>query len=169
MKHETKHILKKKGWTQQEIKEAESVIEHPRGNDTIIANLLFFSALVLIVAGNAVVSLVLIPFLLFLNNVILYVLITILAGIMGFLYNFIINDIRHLQSHHHLIGSVLIPLIAVANIFFIAGFSNRYVQSLQNQNYQNPYVIAVLFAVVFLLPYVIDRILKARKKNVLRV
>jgi uncharacterized membrane protein len=159
MKHKKKLELVEKGWSDSEIKNAENVLERSESQDIYFSKMVFWSALLVIIIGNIVVSLILIPFLIVLDKVILYSLVIVLGGVIGFLYNFLITDIGLLEKKHHRLASIIIPLLALANMIMMVVLSNQFIEELAvKTNPHNPWVTALVFAGAFILPYIIDQI-----------
>ncbi len=159
MKAKKRLELKEKGWSGEEIRKAEAALEKTGKDEAHFSLIVFWSALVVIIFANLVVSLVMIPFLIVLNQIVLYALIVILAGTIGFLYNFLITDIGYLKRKHHLWAGIIIPLLALANVAVMVLVSNRLITDLQvNNPPHNAWLAAVIFAAAFILPYVIDQI-----------
>lgn len=153
--------LLKKGWNTPEIKQAERIIDRAALQDIFFSKVVFWSSLIVIIFANLLVSLILIPFLIVLNSVVLYALVFLLAGTIGFLYNFLINDIHVLERKHHRIASILIPIIALANMFGMVLASNRFIVDLKVQNnLHNPWFVSIVFVIAFILPYFIDQLRK---------
>ncbi len=152
-------MLQEKGWTPIEIKRAEAVLEHAKERDVFFSKIVFWSALLVIVFANLVVTLVLIPFLVVLNHWTLYGIIVLLAGMVGFLYNFLIADIGYLEKKHQRWASVLVPLIAFANVAVMVFVANRFRADLPVQNApHDPLAISLIFGVAFILPYILDQL-----------
>ncbi len=159
MKIITKTRLHQKGWDDAQIQKAEAVLERDLRYDIQFSRIVFWSAIVVIVFANILVAGVLIPILIALNEWVLYGTVIILAGTVGFLYNFLITDIGHLEKKHHIWAGVLVPILALGNIIAVVLLSNRFIEDAHIQNVeQNPYLIGLLFAVAFILPYIVDRI-----------
>jgi hypothetical protein len=153
--------LKKKGWNDSEIKKAEEILEKTHQHDLFYSKMVFWSALVVIIFANLIVSLVLIPFLIVLNQWLLYVLIVLLAGTVGFLYNFLITDIKHLERKHHVWAGIIVPVLALGNMIVMVLVSNKFINDIKvNNEFHNPYIIAVVFAVSFILPYLFSRLIR---------
>ena len=163
MKVERKLNLRHKGWKEHEIQKAESILDKARPHDVHFSKMVFWSAIVVTIFGNLLVSLILIPFMIVLNKWLLYSIIIILAGTLGFLYNFLITDINHLEKKHHISAGIIVPLIAIANMVAMVFFSNNFIAELtasgklQNTSH-NPWIIAILFAIVFILPTLISKL-----------
>jgi len=166
MKEKRKMDLQEKGWNENEIKKAERILEKEEKHDTHFSKIVFWSALVVIIFANLLVSLILIPFLIVLNKWLLYTTIVILAGTVGFLYNFLITDIGHLEKKHHLTAAIIIPILALANMTIMVFVSNRFIRDLKVDNVQhNIWITAIVFAVAFILPYLLDQIRIKLKSN----
>jgi hypothetical protein len=157
MKSLQRSKLKKEGGNYTELRKAENILDREEKHDLHYSKIVFWSAIVVIIFANLLVSLVLIPFLLFFSSFTLYFFVAVMAGTVGFLYNFLITDIGHLSQKHHLWASILIPLIAIVNIVLIVTFSNRYVGQLSVQP-QNPWIISIIFAIAFIFPFFIIQI-----------
>ncbi len=159
MKLTTITKLQQKGWNDAEIKKAEQALARDLRYDVHFSKMVFWSAIIVIVFANMVVAGVLIPFLIALNQWVLYSAVILLAGTVGFLYNFLITDIGHLERKHHVWAGILVPLLALGNIVVVVILSNRFIEDARIQNVpHDPYVLAVVFAIAFILPYVIDRL-----------
>lgn len=159
MKPTTIVRLQQKGWKDTEIRKAEAVLGRELRYDVHFSKMVFWSAIIVIVFANMVVAGVLIPFLIALNEWVLYGAVILLAGTVGFLYNFLITDIGHLERKHHLWAGILVPLLALGNIVVVVILSNRFIEDAKIQNVpHDPYIIGIVFAIAFILPYVIDRL-----------
>ena len=161
MKHEKKKELKEKGWSEREILHAEEELEKAVGHDVHFAKIVFWSALIVIVFANFLVSVVLIPFLLAFNPWYLYGVVVVFGGMIGFLYRFLVNDIGHLEKKHHIWAGILVPIIALANMAIMILVGNRYATDLNIQT-QNPWLVAGVFAVAFILPYLVGKIFERK-------
>ena len=145
-----KDKLRMKGWNEEEILKAEQHLETEMKHDAHFSKIVFWSSLIVVVIANFLVSLMLIPFLIVLNRLVLYSVIVILALVMGFLYTFLIRDIGHLDKKHHISASIILPLIAVANIVVMVIASNRFITDVQAENGpHSPWLAAVVFAIAF--------------------
>ncbi|MFH1827692.1 MAG: hypothetical protein ABH824_00360 [Nanoarchaeota archaeon] len=160
MKTEKRKKLLEKGWEEKEIKKAEDILERAEHHDVFFSKIVFWSALIVIIFGNLLISLILIPFLIVLNQWVLYSIVTISAIMIGFLYNFLITDIGLLEKKHHRMASIIIPLIALANMIVMVMISNQFIISMNfihNQPH-NPITLSLVFGFAFIFPYVIDQI-----------
>lgn len=158
MRPQQKAQWQEKGWSTAQIKHAEEVLERSQQHDVFFSKIVFWSALLVIIFANLMVSLVLIPFLIIFDTFILLGIIVMMAVLIGFLYNFLITDIGHLSQKHHLIASIIVPLIAVANMVVMIIVSNRFITELQLNNQHNPWLLSIVFAIAFITPFIVDQI-----------
>lgn len=167
MKQQHKSNLLKKGWTIREISRAESILENKGWHDVHFSKIVFWSALIVIVFANVIVSLVMIPFLIVLDSWVLLSILVLLAWMVGFLYNFLITDIGHLEHKHHLMATIIIPVVALINLFIVVITSNSLIGELGVEKSQNnPWLIAIVFAVAFTIPALLGylrRIMESKK------
>ena len=147
-------LLKEKGWTEQEIERAKNIIEKHEWHDVFFSKIVFWSALLVTIFANLLVSLILIPFLIVLNEWVLFSVVALLGLMIGFVYNFLITDIGHLEKKHHLLAGIIIPIITLANLVVMVIYSNRFITELKvNNPLHNPWLIALLFSAMFILPF----------------
>lgn len=159
-----KEHLRRKGWKENEIDHAAAILEKETMHLKHITKIVLWSALLLIVLGNIIVSLVLVPFLIVLNQYVLYGFIVILGAMIGFLYNFLIKDIGTLERKHHLSASVIIPILAVINMVVMVFVANGFISELNiNNSPHNPWIVAIVFSVSFILPYIIGQFRKSTR------
>ncbi len=154
-----KKELLQKGWREEELRKAERILDSASKHDVFFSKIVFWSAMLVIVFANLLVSLLLIPFLIALNSAVLYAIVALLGATIGFLYNFLITDIGLLEKKHHRTASVIVPLIGVANVVVMVLVSNKFIESLKlNNPPHNPWFIALVFCAAFILPYVVDQL-----------
>jgi hypothetical protein len=160
-----KDELRAKGWHEEDIALAEGILKRGERHDVFFARMVFWSALLVIVFANIAVTAVLVPFLAFFEPGILYVTVVFLAAMVGFVYNFLINDVEHLERKHHLLAGILVPLIALGNVVLMVVVSEKLFDS--GEVTYNPIILGLVFAAAFIAPYVLDRIrLIFRRKTV---
>jgi hypothetical protein len=155
MKHETRTALQQKGWSDGDIRKAEAILERSTIHDQKMSKLIFWSAMLVIIIGNIAVSFALIPFLGVFPPLVLYGTIGTLGLLIGFVYNFLIHDIAHLQRKHHIIAGILVPVVAVMNILLMLVISAQY---LPPDVPHNPVITSGVFVIPFLIPYVVSRL-----------
>lgn len=153
--------LEKRGWSRKDILKTIDIIKNAKKNKAkdivFIERRIFWILLVLIIAANFAVSVALLPLLIALSGILLYAAIIVFGIIFGLLFELVIRSMEHLEKQHHLFLAVLIPVVAVLNIFIISNTSNRLARTLNLTNIHNPLIISVIYAVSFVLPYIIYR------------
>lgn len=158
--------LRAKGWEDAEIRKAERILERAEVQDVFFARLVFWTALIVIIFANLVVSLILVPVLAFFEGWMFYTVLIVLALGVGFVYNFLITDVQHLERKHHLIAGILLPLIALVNLALVVLVSNRLVEESTLATVKhNPWMIGVVFAAAFILPSILDKVRMAWKEG----
>jgi len=160
-KHHTLQLLEK-GWNDKEISRAQAILSDTQHHDVHFAKIVFWTAMVVVIFANLMVSLVLIPFIVVFQSWVLYLVVVLLAGSIGFLYNYLIMDIGHLERHHHVLASIIIPIIALANMLVTVIISNRFIAELKIPNAaHNPWIVSIVFMVAFIMPFVFEQMKSA--------
>ena len=155
---------KKEGWTDKKLEKSEKALRKVHIHEPYFSQIVFWSAILVLVVGNLLMSIALIPFLAVLNKWFLDLVILVLALVMGFLFNFLITNIGHLERHHHYLAAVILPVIAVVNMVFVVLMANQMIEAIQIDNVRhNPWVIGILYGAVFVFPYLYFRLRKVYK------
>ncbi|MBI2101746.1 hypothetical protein HYT53_03985 [Candidatus Woesearchaeota archaeon] len=153
--------LEKKGWRKKEIVRAVGIIRDAKQNKPhdikFLEERIYWVLLAVIITANFAISIALIPVLVALNGAFLYLVLMVLGIVFGLLFELVIRSIEHLEKKHHLLLAVLIPLIALANAFVISNMSNNLMSKLSLANLHNSIVIALVYSVSFVLPYIVYR------------
>jgi len=155
--------LRKKGWSNIEISHALSLInkseQYKNTSVKRIDAIAYWSSLFIAIIGNLIISIILIPFLVLLQNLPLYFIIIVIALAFGFLFQLLIKDIQKISSKNNIVLDFFIPAIALINIFYMTNFSN-YLSKTFNLPLitHNPLAIGILYVAFFSLPYFIIRI-----------
>lgn len=164
---ELEERLKKKGWSEKEIRRVKDILRKVRRSDRLrmiphMQKLLFWSIFCLMLIGNFLLAVLLIPFLLLINRLFFDIIIVIIGLSFGTLFAFVVHDLEQLSKHHHLFMGLAIPFIAFINIFVIYGIALKLSTFFGFPILrENPIVISIIYAAAFVTPYLI---LFARKK-----
>lgn len=155
-----KHLKKKlhlKGWSKEEIAKADRILEeaekkkHPHIKK--IDNSLYWFTLITGILGTVILSIIMIPVLVASNNTWTYLITGIFGFLLGSLIIMILKDLHWLEHHHHLLISLLIPIVAVFNFFIVVSKVNAFNYSLGLRNLHNPVIVGVIYFICFLIPY----------------
>jgi uncharacterized membrane protein YcjF (UPF0283 family) len=159
MKSQRREELRQKGWHEEDLVKAEAILDKATKQDIFFSKIVFWSALVVIIFANLLVSLILIPFLIALYDFVLYAIVVVLGLAIGFLYNFLITDIGLLETKHHRAASIIVPVVAVGNVVVMVLTANRFIENIQiNNQPHSPWIVAAIFGGAFILPYIFDQI-----------
>ncbi len=159
--------LREKGWSEPDIRRAEQLLHGEEKHDAHFARMVFWTLIAIVVIGHLLISLVLIPFLVVLNSTVLISIVILLGLVLGSLYTLLIMDIGFLQRKHHLSAGILLPLVALVSVAMMTITANKAIIEVGVENAQhNPFVIGVVFAGAFIVPYLFKIAGQAfRRKN----
>ncbi|MBS3123896.1 hypothetical protein J4437_04650 [Candidatus Woesearchaeota archaeon] len=151
---------------EQVIHKVEADLENTKKREAHLTKLVFWSTLLVMIIGNLLVSIVLVPFLLALNKTILLAIITLMGLLLGFIYNHLLTTIQHLERKHHVFAGIIIPVVALSSLFLAVFISNLLIIKLKINNGLHSYwLLGLLFAGAFILPYFIKTIVSAIAKK----
>ncbi len=156
-----KDYLKSKGWTQAEVKKTYDILAHAEAEKSqstrFLEQLAFWVALLIAIAGNLIISVVLVPFLLLLSGFGLYLTIFVIGATFGLLFNVLVRYIENLNQGQHIIAGAFIPALALINIYIITHFSNKLEILLQlTTPAHSPLTVSITYVAAFILPYIIQ-------------
>lgn len=151
--------LREKGWTQKEIDHTLAIIDESKNHKpkiTIVMDrLVYWVALILAIVGNIILSVVLIPFLLVLDNIQLYIFVVVLATSFGLLFSQILKDIEGLDKKHHIIAGIFIPALALINVYVMVNLANYLDKIFKLSKLpHDPILISIIYVVFFIFPYI---------------
>ncbi len=146
--------LRAKGWSDEEIEHARGVIKqaeeakHPAYK--FLEKAVFWGLLFLTLVGSFIVSVVLLPLLLVLPDLILALLLILFGLVFGSLFVFAIQDVEWLERKHHLATLVGLATVALLNIRLIDGHT----RGLSGQPHHT-LLLGIIFALTLITPYAI--------------
>lgn len=164
--------LKSKGWTDDDIQKAVSIIEQSRKkepkNMTLIKSIIYWAVLFVGLIGNFVISIILIPFMLAIPGLRLIVIILIIGFAFGAFFDMLIRDLRSTENKDIVIAGIFLPLLALINVSLMVEFANYLEQKLGLLTGQhNPWLISVTYVFAFVLPHVIQMMMDYKERKVL--
>lgn len=161
----TKHLhhkLLKKGWTLEEIKRLSEVMEKAKKKKSPFVKLLdksvYWLFLAIAIIGNLVISIILIPFLMFFTGIPLYSIVAILGIAFGLFLDLVIHDMEHLTPKHHILGGLFIVSLAAITFVYITMFAMNLIEVAGLKTQQQPLVIGTVYTVSLLIPYLLTKI-----------
>ena len=154
-----KNYLIEKGWTKKDVNRTIKIIESAKKNKhpqiKILDKFVYWFSLLIAIIGNLIISISLIPVLIALKGLQLYLVIITLGLAFGLLFELLIRNIEHLETKHHILLGIMIPVIAVINFIII---SNNMKKLIGIENPQNPIIVGSVYAITFILPYIVYQV-----------
>lgn len=159
--------LRQKGWTQEEIAQTLSIMKQSRERRSWLMSwlnrMVFWGALLLLIFGNMLISVVLIPFMLISPPILLYPGLFIIGVTFGSLYTLVIHDIGKIEDTPKIMPELFIPAIALINVYIITVLSNQLALILNlKPGVHAPIFVAVAYVSGFVVP-----LLYSKKRAVL--
>ena len=156
--YKLKKRLKEKGWPRKDIDKTIKIVKEAKEKKhpaiKFLDKTVYWISLIIAIIGNFIISIALIPFLMVLKSIQLFLVIIVLGLSFGLMFELLIRSIEHLEVKHHIFLAVLIPVVAVINVFIITLVSNNLEEIFNINNPQNPFLVGVVYAVAFILPFI---------------
>lgn len=152
-----KKKLHLQGWSKEEIERTNQILKkaerkkHPHVKS--LEKSLYWFTLIVGILGTILLSFVLTPILIVNKNMWGYILTGMFGLLLGVMIVIIIKDLHWLEDHHHLFISLIIPIVAIFNLFIVVSRVNLLNYSIGLNNFHNPIVIGVIYFVCFIIPY----------------
>ena len=159
MQRSSVNRLLKKGFSREELTKARKVIKQAMFADkskTLVygQEVLFWMGFFVILIGNLLIGVVLIPFLFVMNRFVFDLLIVVLGFCFGMLTCVVFRDLEHLEKKHRLFLLLIVPVIALVNLFFVYLVGKRLNELFSvGALRENPFVMMFLYVLAFLIPY----------------
>ncbi|MBW3014995.1 hypothetical protein KY330_01085 [Candidatus Woesearchaeota archaeon] len=167
---ELKKRLKQKGWPEDIAKKTEEILSSPEKKEKHVmfgktmSGYMFWLGLIVLTLCMLGIAFFLIPFFIVVTNYFLHFVIMALAIVFGLLFDFIIKDIEHLDTKHHVFAALYIPIMAISFLAISVAISNRVDELLGVTLHRTPWGISIVFVITFMVPYLISLIKKKRNK-----
>ena len=156
--------LRKKGWSEDEIKQATKIMynqDQPSNTAQFrkgINPFLYWMGIIIAIIGNMVIAVILIPMILVLSSTVLYIIIGIIGLGFGGMFYFLLNDLEHVSPEHHVVGGVFMPAIALITIYVMVDIV-KYLAKVININVtSNSIIISLIYVITFTAPYAIGKL-----------
>ncbi len=149
--------LRQKGWTREEIAQTLDILKRSRERRSwlmmMLNKLIFWGALILLIFGNMIISVVLLPFMLIAPPILLYPGLFIIGVTFGSLYTIVIHDIGKIEDTPKIMPELFIPAIALINVYIITVLSNQLALILNlKPGVHTPIFVAVAYVSGFVVP-----------------
>jgi len=157
--------LRKKGWSEEEIKKAMKILGKKRqtfSTDKLMPHVYWISLLLTIV-GNLFVSVMMLPFVLYASGISLFVIIGVIAITFGSLFNILLKDIETVDPKHHVIVGIFMPAFALVVVWVIFDLSNNFIKhSGSSIRMNHPIIISAIYSIGFAIPSIMQALAKKR-------
>jgi len=141
-------------WSKEHINKTFEIIkrikEQKPKHIRIFDKSIYWIILLLAIIGNIIISITAIFFLFVLKPLQLYPILILLGASFGLLIEILIRDIEDIKKRHHFIFLSIIPTLSLVSLFFITNVINQ----LRIANQFNPVIVAIVYSLSFVLPYV---------------
>jgi hypothetical protein len=153
--------IKQKNWESEDIKKTLAALESARRNSGAkhhqVRQALIVVSLLTVGLGNLLIAILLVPLMLALQGIFLYLIVALLGFMMGLLFEILTRSIESLHTDHHILFSLIMPILALISVLFMASLANDAASFFGVRNTHNPYTVGFLYSGAFLLPYAIAK------------
>ncbi|MEK6874984.1 MAG: hypothetical protein AABX52_04515 [Nanoarchaeota archaeon] len=150
--------LRSKGWTPDEIAQALRVMTEAQSQKTDLVRfmdrIVYWALLFAILVGNFVISIMIIPFIVFAPQIFLYPMVFLIAATFGALYDLILFDINKIEGVKQFMSGLLLPSLALINIIISIRLAYILASIIGIQlNVYMPVLIGVVYVSGFMAPF----------------
>jgi hypothetical protein len=150
--------LQKKGWSQPEIYRVMRSLHRGTEQERYFTQVLFFSTILLVIFSNIFVMVGVLFLAIIMPSWFIMCLMAIFGIIIGIIYDYLMRDIAHIESHHHFVAGSVIPLIAIMNTFVIVYASEGISSDLGLSVNQDPVMSTIIFIIALIIPSFVRRV-----------
>ena len=133
--------------------------EHYSKANKQAARMHYWMVLLMLIIIKFLLFAVLIPYILIIESSLFVMLLGIIGFIFGMLFHFLITDIEHLEPKHHRLAVVLIPGVAILNIYILISIE-RFLAGYFPYSKNLFLYGSATYLLMFLLPYIAGTIHK---------
>lgn len=148
--------LHSKGLNHDEIAKVKKIIDKAQAKKTrktkILEKMSCWVILGITAIGNIIVSFMIIPYLVFLGNYTLYIILVIIGAALGIMFSQVLKSLE-VEIGHHALMLLIIPTSAFVSFFIITSASNEIAKSYNIHSSHNPAIVGFFYIIIFLLPY----------------
>ena len=150
-----RNYLLEKGWKRKDIESAIKIIRHAKKHKhpkiKLLDKAVYWISLAVAIAGNFIISIALMPFLIALSGFSLFLFIIALGLSFGLLFELLVRGIENLEAKHHLFLGIIIPIVALANFVIISDNLKKFIGI---ESPQDPLIVGAIYSISFILPYI---------------
>jgi len=154
---EIEEKLKKKKWPTKEIEKTAQILYQAKQKQTptqqLFNILTYWTALILAIIGNFIVSVVMVPLLIALSGPALYFTLFFVGVSFGALIYTVIRMAEAIDPKKNLIAGMMIISLAIINIYMITQLSNRLELIMGIAPLHKPIFVISAYAIGYITPY----------------
>ena len=109
--------------------------------------------LVVIALASVITTILTMPFILFFQSYLMYAFVLLIGLVFGFIFSFMVTDLKHLEKKGHLLLSLVIPIIAVVNIIIMIYMLRHLALRFDLILEHDPIILASLYLLGYVIPY----------------
>lgn len=162
MEQTLKERLVEKGWSEEEAIKAHDILYDPANQRKFLgitrgaSTTHYWLTIVILSVLNLFVSIVLVPVLIVFKPAAVNLIVLTIGLVFGILFNFLIRDIEHVQTEHHVAAGAFIPVVAIVNIFIVTAVAKSLAIRLNLDITQHPAILSLVYVISFLSPYIVE-------------
>lgn len=161
--------LEKKGWPAKEVHKILRILkeaEHKKGKLILWLDVfVIWMFLIISIVGTFLVSVILVPLLLVMKGLYLYGMLFVIGLFFGLLLDSTLVHLRKVWTKHLIMPNILLPTLAVINVYLITKFSNDIIESLKLPTLtHSPTLVSTVYVLAFILPHFL-RLIILDKEN----
>jgi hypothetical protein len=150
--------LRQKGWSEEEISHAKGIFVKAKENRSfkhkLIEQITYWILLILLIGGSYAGLYTSIPFLLILGTGGSIVVLAILGLLYGVLAVILINDLEHLQTHHHISLGFIIPISAIIVSLILFGQLSTVAAQAEIPVHTTQIIVSVVYTISSIVPLI---------------
>lgn len=153
--------LKERGWDPNEIESTldriyseESQKKHEIYKQKINP-IIYWTVLLVSIIANFVFSVAMVPFFMVLTSIQLYVVLGATGLVVGMIFNLLIRELENVDYKHHIMGGVILPVIAEVTIVVMVRLANSFSVAIESGIHQSQLIISIVYVISFMTPYLI--------------
>lgn len=150
--------LLKKGWTDEEVDYTFNVIDTAKDKKSAFIHFLdgaiSWFGLFIVFLGSLILSVVLMPFFLTVKGPFLYLMVFLIAFVLGIVFNFLLDQINQLGKEEKIVGEIFLPVISLIDVYVMFGIANVLVDTLKmTSEPHNQFLFGLVFVVSLSSPF----------------
>ena len=160
--------LLSKGWSVSEIEHASKIIEEAENKKHIgirfLDKSIYWALLFLLLLGNIICSIFLIPFIFAIKNFFAIIMVAIIGFIFGMIFSILISDIERTEYKNRDKHILTLIISGVINVGLIINFTKDFSTRSNLKLIYDPYYVSIVYLIAFLIPHIVYLIFQKKEK-----